>query len=463
MNSGGKLMTGKLMRRFAFATALCVTGLVPTAVLADTLFGAMEKAYTTNPTLNADRAGQRAVDEQVPRALSGWRPTVTVQGNLERTWAETRSTGGAAVDSTTAGMSITLSQPIFRGFRTVEGTKAAEARVEQGRQSLLQTEQNVLFNVVQAYMNVYAGRQLVALQKQNVAVLQGQLRASNERFNVGEITRTDVAQARASLAQAQANLSNAEGTLAGDVARYLQIVGNEPGKLSYPKVARLPKSLKTALATAGEKNPLILANAFVEVAAQHDIEVVRGELLPQASLQAQLQVSDNLDVGGTSDKVASISANVSMPLYEAGEVYSRIRQAKQTASQRRIQVVEVARQVRQAVAAAWNAYVALGDIIKAAKAQVSAAQLALEGVQQEYQAGTRTTLDVLNAQAAVVSAKTTLVNAEKNRVVAAYQLLGSVGELTAADLGLNVAIYDPTENYNRVRNKWIGTGVETVE
>ena len=455
-------MSGILVRRFAFGLVLAVAGTMPVGAQADSLFGAMEKAYTTNPTLNAERAGQRALDERVPQALSGWRPVVEVDSSITR--RKTELSNGNELENTTVGeLAITLRQPLFRGFRTVEGTKAAEARVEQGRQNLLQAEQNVLFSVVQAYMDVYSGRQLVALQKQNVAVLQGQLRAANERFNVGEITRTDVAQARASLAQAQANLSNAQGTLAGSVARYLQIVGNEPGKLSYPKISRLPKTLQTALSIAGETNPLILANAFVEVAAEHDIEVVRSELLPQAGIEARAFVQQNAEKNSLSRDGFSVAAVVSMPLYEAGEVYSRIRQAKQLASQRRIQVVEVARQVRQAVAASWNAYVALGDIITAAKSQVSASQLALEGVQQEYQAGTRTTLDVLNAQADVVVAKTTLVNAEKNRVVAAYQLLGSIGQLTARDLGLNVTHYDPTENYNRVRNKWIGTGVETVE
>jgi outer membrane protein len=443
----------------ALIMAVSMVGLMPAVAKADSLYGAMEKAYTTNPTLNGARAGQRATDEKVPQALSGWRPTVTVDAEL----GHQALTAGKTTIEDYGRLSITLRQPLFNGFQTVEGTKAAEARVEAGRQNLLQTEQNVLFNVVQAYMNVYADRQLVGLQKQNVTVLQGQLRAANERFNVGEITRTDVAQARASLAQAQANLSNAQGTLAGDEARYLQIVGNDPGKLSYPRIVRLPASLKSALAAAGETNPLILANAFVEVAAGHDIEVVRGQLLPSAYLQAEAYTSRNAQSSLPARQGGSITANLSIPLYEAGEVYSRVRQAKQLASQQRIAVVEVARQVRQAVAAAWNAYVALGDIIRAAKSQVSASQLALDGVQQEYQAGTRTTLDVLNAQAAVVSAKTTLVNAEKNRVIAAYQLLGSIGHLTAKDLGLNVAIYDPAENYNRVRNKWIGTGVETVE
>ncbi len=473
---GGK-DDGEFMRRNWFRGLLCgaaatlviVAGATP--ALADTLFGALEKAYVTNPTLNGARAGQRAVDEQVPQALSGWRPTVTINEQISRTWLDTSSSGAGVFgggfkerQQDSAGASITLTQPLFNGFRTIEGTKAAKARVRAGQQNLLQTEQQVMFNVVQAYMNVYAGRQLVNLQRKNVAALRAQLKASQERFNVGEITRTDVAQARASLAQAQTQLVNAQATLASDVAEYMQLVGNEPGKLVYPKVVGLPKSLRAAQQLAGEINPRILANAFVEVAAEHNIQVAKSGLLPQANIEASASVQKpDLSTGGAWNQTASVTANLAIPIYEGGLVYSQIREAKQLASQSRIAVIEVSRAVRQAVASSWNAYVALGEIIGNAKTQVSAAQLALSGVQQEYQAGTRTTLDVLNAQTALVAAQTTLVNAEKNRVVAGYQLLASIGRLTASDLRLSVAIYDPEKNYNRVKDKWFGTGVETVE
>jgi len=468
----GEWMTRNSVRGLLLGVALSAsTALSAGSALADSLSTAMEKAYSTNPTLNSARAGQRATDEQVPQALSGWRPDVTVNGTLMT--SDTQKSEHVE----DGDVNIVLTQPLFRGFRTVEGTKAAEARVDAGRQNLLQVEQEVLFNVVQAYMDVYAGRQLVALQKQNVAALQGQLKASNERFAVGEITRTDVAQSRASLAAAKTQLVTAETNLATSVATYMQMTGDEPGKLNYPKYNKVPKSLKSALQIAGETNPQILAQAFVEAAANFDVNVARGSLLPEAYLQARAGVSDTfgdkttiikngkpVQVGIDPLRSTSLSANITIPLYSnGGSVYSSVRQAKQLASQRRIQVIEVARAVRKAVAEAWNAYVAYADIIANAKTQVSAAQLALSGVQQEYQAGTRTTLDVLNAQRDLVVAKTTLVNAEKNRVVAAYQLMAAIGHLTANDLNLNVAIYDPSENYNRVRNKWFGSDVETVE
>jgi outer membrane protein len=444
----------------------------PGAAFADTLFGAMEKAYVTNPTLNAARAGQRATDELVPQALSGWRPTVTVEGGVQSQSVVANqpatpldSSRSLRQDRTESGeIAIVLNQPVFRGFRTVESTKAAEAQVDAGRQSLLQTEQQVLFDVVQAYMDIYAGRQLVVLRRQDVAALQTQVNASNERFAVGEITRTDVAQSEARLAESRNALVEVQTRLAQDVARYVQLVGNEPGKLSYPKIAKLPKSLSAALDIAGEINPRLLAQAFVEVAANSNIGVARSGLLPSAGLQARALTADT-DFGEdrTGIRSATIAAQVSIPLYEAGLVYSQVREAKQRASQSRIQLIEVARDVRSAVAQSWNAYTGLGQIIRNTKTQVQAAQLALTGVQQEYQAGTRTTLDVLDAQRELVQSQVLQVNAERARVVAGYQLLAAVGRLTARDIGLSVPLYEPEENYRRVRDKWIGTDVKTVD
>lgn len=453
------------------AAVVMALGLQSGGVLADSLFGAMEKAYVTNPTLNAARAGQRAVDELVPQALSGWRPTVSVEGSAQ---SESTVNNFTTVDNPTGkyrqervesgDLAIVLNQPLFQGFRTVESTKAAEAQVDAGRQGLLQTEQQVLFDVVQAYMNVYAGRQLVVLRKKDVAALQEQVRASNERFNVGEITRTDVAQAEARLAESESALVNVQTELARDVATYIELVGNEPGKLTYPKIARLPASLSAALEVAGEINPRLLAQAFVEMAANSTIAVLRAGLLPSAGLQASALTRDT-DFGNdnTGLRAATIGAQVSIPIYEAGLVYSQVREAKQRASQSRIELIEVARSVRAAVAQSWNNYVGLAQIIKNTRTQVRAAQLALTGVQQEYQAGTRTTLDVLDAQRELVQSQVLQVNAETARVIAGYQLMASVGRLTAKDLQLKVPIYDPEENYRRVRNKWIGTDVKTVD
>lgn len=457
----------RLVGKFVAATVVAVTvGMMATGSSAETLNQALAAAYEGNPTLRAARAGQRANDEQVPQALSGWRPTVTVNGSIGHEWTHQPSPlgGDVNISSDPAGVSITLNQPIFRGFKTVEGTLAAESAVAAGQQNLLAVEQDVLFQAVQAYMNVIRDRQIVSLRQKNVGVLQEQLRAANVRLDAGVITRTDVAQVRARLSQSQSFLANARATLAESMATYEQIVGHKPKTLNYPKIARQPKSLKSALATASETNPNILAAALVEDSSIHTVEVVKGDLLPTISLQASGSVVDDLSDASDSDVVSGIiQGTISVPLYEGGLVYSRVREAKQIASQRRIQVIEAERAVRANVITAWNAIGALGEAITSAKSQVAASQLALDGVRQEYEAGSRTTLDVLNAQSELVLARIEQVIAERNRVVAAYQLLGSMGHLTAQHLGLGVEIYDAGENYQNVRDRWIGTDAETVE
>jgi TolC family type I secretion outer membrane protein len=311
-------------------------------------------------------------------------------------------------------------------------------------------------------MNVIRDRQIVSLRQKNVEVLQEQLRAANELFSAGQTTRTDVAQARARLSESQAALATSRANLAASAANYQRIVGRQPGSLKYPKFPKLPKSLEAAYGKAAETNPQILAAAFVEDASLHQIKVARGDLLPEVSLEATGSVFDDFDRDRGNRQSAAISGVLTVPLYEAGLFYSRVREAKQIASQRSIQVIEVGRAVREAVASAWNFFVALGETIEAAREQVSATQLALEGVREEFRAGSRTTLDVLNAEAEVVDARIALVEAERDRVVAAYQLLAAIGQLTPAYLGLRVATYDPAENYYQVRDKWIGTDVETL-
>ena len=464
--SGNGRKRGWKKMKFAGISSFLMLMAVIQPVHAESLADAMAQAYMSNPTIRAARAGQRATDEQVPQALSGWRPTVTVEGKVGH--AETEVTpSGSSVEKNSAtdpgSLSITLNQPLFRGFKTVNGTKAAEATVAAGQQGLLATEQTILLQAVQAYMNVVRDRSIVSLRQKNVSVLDEQLRASDERFKVGEVTRTDVAQARARVSQAQALLAAARASLAASSAGYIKIVGSPPGTLRYPKIAKLPTSLDTALATASETNPNVLAAALVAEASTHQIEVVKGDLLPTVSLQAQASVTDDLGVNGGTTESASVLGVISVPLYEGGRVYSSVRQAKQTASQKRIQVIEANRAVRESVTVAWNNLLASRQTIIAANSQVSASSLALDGVRQENAAGSRTTLDVLNAESEVFDARISLVNAEHDAVVAAYQLLSSMGQLTARHLELAVDYYDVDQNYGAVRNKWIGTGAETVE
>lgn len=429
-------------------------------VSAESLNDAFIAAYRSNPTLQAERATLRATDELVPQALSGWRPTITAQASASEVWQDSNVQNKSRNDPKT--LSINLSQPIFRGFKTVEGTKVAEANVKVGRARLLSVEQSVLFNAVSAYLNVLRDRQILNLRQTNVSFLHKQLQATQARFSAGELTRTDVAQSRASLSGSQAAVAVAVANVKASEANYRTIVGHGPGKLVAAKMATTPKSLETSLAIAQEQNPNILAASFVEEAATHQIEVVKGDLLPSISLNASASATDDPQVGVERSNVQTIQGVLTVPLYEAGRVYSAVRQAKQQASANRIQVIGAVRTVRENVTNAWNGVAAYRQSLTSVGAQVDASRLSLDGVRQEYLVGSRTTIDVLNAQQALLNVQIQQVIAKHDQLLASYQLLAAIGHLTAEHLGLR-NLYDPTENYDATRGKWIGLRVETVD
>jgi TolC family type I secretion outer membrane protein len=308
------------------------------------------------------------------------------------------------------------------------------------------------------------------LRKKNVGFLQKQLEASDARFKAGELTRTDVAQARASLSGAKASLAVAQANLQGSEANYKSVIGKKPGKLGSPKLAKRPSSLDGALSIAQETNPSILGAAFNVDAAEHNIEVIKGDLLPTINLQGDLSYNYNSSGGSTggifsnpdTTRTATIQGVISVPLYEGGRVHSGVRQAKQTASQNRIQVIGAVRAVRENVTTSWNNLIATGQSLASVRDQLAAAKLALDGVQQEFLVGSRTTIDVLNAQQVVLNAQVSEVGAEHDQLVTSYQLQQAMGHLTARHLGLR-GLYDPKENYRNVRGKWIGLSADTVE
>jgi TolC family type I secretion outer membrane protein len=450
--------------RSAMAASLMAVALAaPAPAFSETLFDALTATYTSNPTIRADRARQRGTDEGVSQALSGWRPSVTASGQAGVEKSD--STASSPTESDPASVSIQLSQPIFRGFQTLNRTALAKANVLAGRANLSSTEQSVLLQAVAAYMNVVRDRRIVDLRQQDVKVLGEQLNAANARFNVGEITRTDVAQARAGLSLAKSNLALAVAQRASSIANYEMIVGKAPGSLKSPGLPKiLPSSLEAALAKAETTNPEVIAAMFAEEAARHQVDYTRGDLLPRANLVAEYATqNDASGVNGLRATSQQVYGSVSMPLYEAGQVYAGVREAKQMASQRRIQVIERQRGVRQAVVSSWNNLVASGQSIVASAEQVKASQLALDGVRQEAMVGSRTTLDVLNAQQDLVNAEVRLVQAERDQIVGAYQVLATTGQLTPAEIGLGIENYDPAENYKNVRFKFIGTGIDEVE
>ncbi len=434
---------------------------------AETLNQALLEAYRKNPTLNAARAGQRAVDENVPQALAGWRPTVSAQGSAGISANNLSYSSGATTytSPTSENLTIKLDQPLFRGFRTVEGTAVAEAQVKGGRQQLLATEEQVLLNGVQTYINVLRDRKILQIRQQNLGVLLAQDKASNERFKAGELTRTDVAQADAGVAAARSALALAAANLKTSEASFMQIIGHAPGQLSPAPVARAPASLEQAYEIAHETNPQILAAAQAADAAEHGIGVAKSGLLPQADLQGIYSVTDTQNGATTSPNVNSsltVQGIVSVPIYEAGQVYSQVRQAKQKASQSRLSVIDATRQVRAQVASTWESFVANKQSVSANATAVAASQLAFDGVKQEYAVGSRSTVDVLNAEQSLLNAQIAVVSAQHDQLLASYQLQSAIGHLTGAHLHLG-QIYDVKEYYNDVRNKWIGTEAETLK
>lgn len=457
---------GKRLSAWGVVGALAVPLMFsPVAAKAETLAEALASAYSGNPTLRAERARQRATDEATPQALSGWRPTVDAEASSGVVDTKTEPNPGNIRTTRPADIAITLSQPIFRGFKTVKGVKQAEATVEAGRQNLLAVEQQTLFDTVTAYMNVIRDRRVLQLRQRNVKTLQEQLRSTQERFNVGEVTKTDVSQAQAQLALSQSTVAAAKSNLASSIANYDRVVGHAPGTLKYPRLPKLPATLQAATGLAEKINPNILSAAFVAEAARYNVDVIKGDLLPSVNLQASGAKTVG-DLDHTSDgntERLSLIGSINVPLYEAGSVYSAVREAKQVESQRRIEIIGAARSVRESVVSSWNLLIAARETIASSKAQVTANTLALEGVRQENLVGSRTTLDVLNAESDLLQSEIILAQAERDQIVAAYQVLGSVGRLTARQIGLGVDYYDPIENYDRVRNKWIGTGVQTVD
>ncbi len=434
---------------------------------AESLNQALIEAYRKNPALNAARAGQRAVDENVPQALSGWRPTVSAQGTAGVTGSYSAFPGGTSTyfNPTSENLTIKLDQPVFRGFRTVEGTAYAEAQVKSGQQQLLATEEQILLNGIKAYVDTLRDRKILQIRQQNLGVLGAQAKASSERFKAGELTRTDVAQADSSVAAARSALALALANVKTSEATYAQYIGHAPGHLNPAPLARAPASLEQAYEIAHETNPNILAAAQAADAAEHNIGVAKSGLLPQADLQGIYSITGTQNGAPTSPLTNSsltVQGIVTVPIYEGGQVYSQVRQAKQKASQSRLSVIDATRQVRAQVASTWESFVANKQSVAANVTAVSASQLAFDGVKQEYAVGSRSTVDVLNAEQSLLNAQIAVVSAQHDQLLASYQLQSAIGHLTARHMHLS-PVYDVKEYYNDVHDKWIGSDAETLK
>lgn len=462
---------GTSVKLIALSTvsAAALTMLAP-AASAESLVDALAAAYQSNPDLQAQRAQQRATDEQVPQALSGWRPTVQAQGSYaavrDRANLESPATGtSVAAHSRPLTGSVTLTQNLFAGGRTVNATRQAEYAVEAGQNSLLSAEQTTLLNAVAAYMDVIRDQGVVDLNKNNVQVLQRQLEATQDRFRVGELTRTDVAQSEARLSGSKTSLRQAEAQLTASRAAYARVVGHSPEALEKPIPApNMPQSEEQARIAAEHNNPDLLAARANEASSRAAISVAKGALLPTFDVQAQYQYArdpSSSSLSSTrirSSDESSVMGVLTVPLYQSGSEYSQVRAAKQQASAALLQISSVQRQVDEGVQNAWEQLRAARSNIISSEEQVKANEIALEGVKQEEQVGSQTTLDVLNAEQELLNARVALVSAQRDEAVAEYNLLASTGQLTARQLQLPVKYYDPKVNAEDVRDKWIGFG-----
>ncbi|MGQ4272622.1 TolC family outer membrane protein [Terrihabitans sp. B22-R8] len=460
--------TARLVRLMLAQTALAA--LLVSGASAETLTEALSQAYVANPTLNAQRAATRATDESVPQALSGYRPQVAGSGDFGYSASRSRSPGRGTteVGTKTASAGVTVEQPIFNGFRTRNSVRQAESGVLAARETLLNAEQNVLFDAVEAYMNVLRDFAIFDLRRNNVDLLNEELRATRERFDVGEVTRTDTALAESRVAGSRSELSVAEANLKASRAIYRQVIGSDPTRLSpgRPIDRLLPRTLAQAIDVGHSEHPASLAALHAYDAAQMQVRVIQGELAPSFSIQGNVsaQVDDNnydpeslTSPSGTNRTVnGSVLGVLSVPIYQGGQEYSRVREAKEILGQRRLEADVIRDQVRAAVVSAWGALEGAKAQIVAAQAQVEASQIALNGVREEYRVGQRTTLDVLNFQQEQLDARVSLITAQRDRVVASYALLQAVGRLNVKQLALKVPTYDAKVHYDQVRDRWFG-------
>jgi outer membrane protein len=427
-----------------------------------TIEQALATVYVNQPVLQAARAQLRSTDENVPQALAGWKPTVIVAGSTGYgdgqqilMGVKTRN----ARDIATA--QATLTQPLYTGGKVRANVNRATDTVMAQRANLLAQEESSFASAVNAYVGVIENRQLLQLQINNERVLREQLRATNDQYRVGEVTRTDVAQAEAALALAVAQRQTALGNLQTANATYVQVIGYEPTPdLVPPQPLALPVgSDRQAAILAASNNPAVVAARFNDAAAKNAVEVAFAALLPQVNFQAQIFQSNNSALAAEQSNGYTALLNLSVPLYQGGTEYSAVRQARETEQQQNQLILDAQRTSVQNAVNAWETLIAARAAAASSRTAIQANQIALVGVEREHLVGTRTTLDVLNAQQTLLTSQVTLVQNLASLVTASYGVASAIGRLTARDLRLPVPLYDDTGYYNRVKNKWVGTGV----
>lgn len=431
------------------------------AVSAETLREALAAAYQSNPKLDAERARLRATDEEVPRAESGYRPKVTGTADAGKQTLTTKPSTSSSGSTSPYGYQVSVKQPVFNGFRTVNSVAQAEAGVRAGRETLRQVEITTLLEAASAYAAVVRDQALLQMRERMVVVLSKDLEAAETRRQVREVTRTDVAQARARRAKAVSAADLAKANLKVSRATFTRVVGHAPSALSDPalKLKQLPHSLEEALSIAEQDSPNLAGALYREEAARHAVDVVRGEMLPEVHIEASYGRQYEGAAYLAEQETASVTGRVTVPFYEGGEVQARVRQAKHTHVSR-LQEIEQFRSETQAnVTAAWSRMIAARAQLQSDGVQVDANRVALEGVREEEKVGQRTLLDVLNAEQEYLDAQIAQASTRYELVVASYALLGAIGRLTAQGLALTSTVYDPEQHYEEVRGRWFGLSI----
>ena len=445
----------------AAVVLMAVAGPVP--ALADTIEAALVRAYQSNPQLNAQRAQVRVIDENVPQALAGYRPQAAVTASLGYQYTDSNSVApgfGGEIHGTepprSAGMTVT--QTLYNGNQTANKTRVAESQVSGAREALRVLEQTVLLSAATIYMDYLRDAAIVEVQRSNTRVLEETLVQTRGRAELGELTPTDVAQARAQLAAGQTQQLTAEANLTTTASNFRRIVGNEPEQLApgSPVDRFLPATLPAAVSLSLTQSPNVTATMFGIDVNYLQVKINEGALLPTVTLQASVQQAYEQAQILYRSFTAAATAQLAVPVYQGGAEYSLIRQSKETLAQQRYNLDTIRDQTRANVVTAWGQLVAGKAQVASAQAQVTASEIALNGVRDEARAGQRTTLDVLNAQQALVNARVALVTAQHDRVVASYAVLNAVGRLSPQVLHLATSAYDPSAHYHQVRDKWIG-------
>ena len=457
---GVKLFTGAAVSVLLLALA------GPTPALADTIEAALVRAYQNNPQLNAQRAQVRSTDENVPQALSGYRPKVNLSLSSGYQYQDIQQTQkGLPIHSDPPlqpnAASLTINQTLYNGNQTANRTRAAESQVSGSREALRVLEQTVLLQAATTYMDYLRDSATLEVQRSNVRVLEQTLKQTRDRFNVGEVTRTDVAQSEAQLAAGRTQALTAESNLTTTRANFRRIIGNEPANLApgSPVDRFLPGTIASAVNLGLVENPNVTAAMFGIDVNYLQVKINEGALLPTVTVQAGITQSYQQTLTVFRTTTGSAIATASVPIFQGGAEYALIRQSKENLAQQRLNLETTRDQTRANIVQAWGQLEAGKAQVQSAQAQVTASEIALNGVREEAKAGQRTTLDVLNAQQALVNARVALVTAQHDRVVASYSVLNAVGRLAPQVLGLNTTVYDPSVHYQQVRDSWAGVRI----